>query len=232
MPRSIAAVACSALKASPGIRRADKADPAANPRKPFAISSMYHPQKFVFAPQPVVPGQCMRVRWVCQVIRKGRGALCKVDQIKRIRIAHLNRALTLILGMCLTFSELRRRFEIIQVTGRSMNPTLCDGDWLVGRRLHSGSVDRHDIVLLEGFGPNPLLKRVVAIAGDALADVPPASAAGSDSFSRHATAVSELGPGTIFVLGDNASASADSRAFGPVSVTSVSTVALAVVWPP
>ena len=41
-----------------------------------------------------------------------------------------------------------------------------------------------------------------------------------------------LGPDEIFVLGDNASESLDSREHGPVPLSAVIGLPLAVVWPP
>ena len=60
-------------------------------------------------------------------------------------------------------------FRIVGVNGPSMQPTLHNGDWLALRSVNT-SVQRGDIVVVTQ--PNtlnePLIKRVIAVAGDTL----------------------------------------------------------------
>jgi len=85
-----------------------------------------------------------------------------------------------------------RRFERITVTGASMEPTLRAGDRLLVRR--TGTVRTGDIVAARD--PRPPGRTVV----------------------KRATS---LGMGQVWLLGDNAGHSTDSRHFGPVPLSSV-----------
>lgn len=95
-------------------------------------------------------------------------------------------------------------FALSVVRGESMEPTLHDGQVvLVGKgSLLFGPIQRGDIVVFHYDGEN-LIKRVAALPGDVTPD------------GRR------LEPGTIYVLGDNAPVSDDSRQFGPVPVETV-----------
>ena len=106
------------------------------------------------------------------------------------------------------------RFEVAE---DSMEPTLSDGDWVIGIRSPS-RVHRGDIVVVDhpertGF---ELVKRVTAIAGDTPPDHPEIT----------------LLPGEIWVIGDNPDVeSVDSAAFGPLLATDV-TARIAVRYRP
>ncbi len=95
-------------------------------------------------------------------------------------------------------------FALSVVRGESMEPTLHDGQVvLVGKgSLLFGPIQRGDIVVFHYDGEN-LIKRVAALPGDVAPD------------GRR------LLPGTIYVLGDNAPVSDDSRQFGPIPVETV-----------
>jgi len=84
----------------------------------------------------------------------------------------------------------------VEVAGRSMEPTLRAGDWLVatrrGRRAR-GAV----VVLADPRTGRALVKRIEAVPGDV-------------------TPEGELGPDRYLVVGDNPSESTDGREFGPV----------------
>ena len=84
----------------------------------------------------------------------------------------------------------------VEVVGRSMEPTLRPGDWLVatrGGRVRRGSV----VVLSHPDRPLDLVKRVSAIPGDAVEG-------GRMQASQY------------LVVGDNVSRSTDGRTFGTV----------------
>jgi signal peptidase I len=109
-------------------------------------------------------------------------------------------------GVVLVFAVpwwwLRTRLLVVTVDGPSMAPTLLDGQRLLARRT-GRPPGRGDVVVASPFGDGRLVvKRVAAIAGDALsAGVVPV--------------------GTVVLLGDNAEESVDSRTWGPVRVTAV-----------
>ena len=95
------------------------------------------------------------------------------------------------------------------VEGPSMAPTLHDGDRviveLVSYRRHRPRVG--DVVLVDGPGGLPLVKRV---------GTPPWGSA----------------PDDVWVLGDNAAESSDSRAFGALPISRVRGRVTWRYWPP
>jgi signal peptidase I len=116
---------------------------------------------------------------------------------------------------------LRRRFVVVDVVGRSMEPTYHERDMVLVRR--TATVTRDEVVVLQrpqggGWAPGPppsavrsgewMLKRVVAVPGDPM----PKDVAQAAGFA-HGVPVPA---GTLVVLGDNALLSVDSRRWGPV----------------
>ncbi|SDS30138.1 S26 family signal peptidase [Actinoplanes derwentensis] len=98
----------------------------------------------------------------------------------------------------------RRRWVAV-VDGRSMEPTLSEGDRLLIRRCAPAGVRRGDIVVarepLSTLPGRLVVKRAVAVPGD---PVPP----------RLGLAGDVVPEGALVVLGDNPDQSRDSRDFG------------------
>jgi signal peptidase I len=98
----------------------------------------------------------------------------------------------------------RRRFLVVRVRGRSMMPTLADGDRVLVRRQRA-AWSRGSLVVGHppGAGPGVLfVKRLAALEGDRV----PAGEAGAT-----------VPEGSCWVVGD-AAASGDSATWGPVDV--------------
>lgn len=106
------------------------------------------------------------------------------------------------------------------VDGPSMEPSLEEGDRVIVAILRRGERPRvGQVVLLEGPGDEPLVKRIGT----------PQSAAGAIPAPEIPTE-SALEP-TYVVLGDNPSASSDSRVFGPVPLHRIRGVVVWRYWP-
>jgi nickel-type superoxide dismutase maturation protease len=119
----------------------------------------------------------------------------------------------LALGIAVAYGFLRWRPFRVEVEGSSMAPTLESGDWAVA--VAPRRVRRGEIVVVEhperpGFD---LVKRVTAVSGD------------------RAPSGVLLGVGWVWVEGDHADGSTDSRAFGPVRMEGVRGIVRA-VWRP
>jgi len=122
----------------------------------------------------------------------------------------------------------------VRVTTGSMAPTVQPGDWVIAYKLRT--VHRGDIVELNyPVGTTGrAIKRVAAVEGDEVVVTPQsvkvngreASAGIAPVPVRVTTLV--VPPRQVFLLGDNAAGSIDSRSFGPLSeeelVAAVATV--------
>lgn len=110
----------------------------------------------------------------------------------------------LVLAVAGAVSWVTANLRVAVVTGPSMHPTLRDKDRILVRR---GRPRRGDIVLAAmpaRSGIHWIVKRVAALPGD------PAPA------ELRVPAGTRVPDGMLVLLGDNASASADSRDFGYV----------------
>ena len=135
--------------------------------------------------------------------------------------------------------------EPVRVRSHSMEPTLRDGAVVLIDKVtfHAREPRRGDLVVTsDPRTGEPIVKRVVAIAGDSV---------GIDDgvLMLNGKKVAEnyidndnmegffFGPdvvphGEVFLLGDNRYISVDSRTFGPVTVDEVDGRVLATIWPP
>ena len=107
---------------------------------------------------------------------------------------------------------MRWRPARIEIEGASMVPTLMPGDWalVVGRRRPR----RGDVFVVEhpGRPSYEIVKRVVGLPGDRIAD-------------------RMLGADEFWVEGDRPDASTDSRQFGPVRGEHLKARVLLIYWP-
>lgn len=109
-------------------------------------------------------------------------------------------------ALCLTCAVvvLRRRLQVVHVSGASMQPHLRSGDRVIVARRPSRYARGDVVVLIRTDLPEQAIKRIAAVAGDRLPDGP-----------------GVVPPDHVFVLGDNPRASVDSRHFGAVPVERV-----------
>jgi signal peptidase I len=128
----------------------------------------------------------------------------------------------------------------------SMEPTLQTGDRVLVNRLsyHFRSPAVGDVVVFRPPGletAEPFIKRVVAVAGDRVSvhegSLYVNGIAQVEPYVKEYPIAGELrevtvGPGCVWVMGDNRNDSSDSRVFGEVPRASIVGVAFAIYWPP
>lgn len=140
-------------------------------------------------------------------------------------------AVAILLAMAILLAAavgLRRRYAVVLVEGDSMLPVLLAGDRILIRRVHPGQVRAGQVVVV-GAGPNAarragglIVKRVAALPGQ---PVPAAVLAyGGDHAAGGSGQV--VPAGQVVLLGDNATASLDSRECGYYRLGDVRGVAL------
>jgi signal peptidase I len=115
---------------------------------------------------------------------------------------------------CLVVLRIRQQYLIVTVAGVSMAPTLRSGDRVLVRRAGLSRIHAGDIIVLgpstvsDGVptaerGPAWIIKRAAALPGS-----PIPRGASSDALET------EVPPGRLLLLGDNAENSTDSRQVG------------------
>lgn len=134
-------------------------------------------------------------------------------------------------------------FRIVGVDGDSMTPTLMDGDRLV-LTYSDAKYSQGDIVVIDRYNEEPLIKRVIAVGGDTVEIVNSQVYVNDvrlvESYVAGATQPRDLDgkmtipSGYVFVMGDNRTVSKDSRTdeIGVISVKDIVGRARWCVWPP
>lgn len=131
--------------------------------------------------------------------------------------------LLMLLGLALVLYYMD--FKSVIVDGHSMEPTLHPGERVITSKgfLFIGGIRHNNIVVFKDpTGGGFVIKRVFRLAGETVpVDKWPADHKLEDGPYT-------VPDGTVFVLGDNAKQSEDSRRFGPVQVDRIIGK---VVWP-
>ena len=147
-------------------------------------------------------------------------------------------AMMTILLLLLTFVV-----RVVGVKGDSMLPTLHNGDRLLLSCL-SSRYTQGDIVVIDRYTEDPLVKRIIATEGDVVSiedgEVYINGLQLSESYIQGTTINKDFDEtavvpkGCVFVMGDNRSDSRDSRMdeIGMVPVKDIVGKALITVWPP
>ncbi|WP_223167719.1 signal peptidase I [Nonomuraea sp. SYSU D8015] len=115
--------------------------------------------------------------------------------------------------------HVRRTYFVVTVSGRSMEPTLLEGDRVLARRVPVSAVRAGRVVVFgSATADRWIVKRAVALPGDPVPrgkglDLPPSTG--------------DIVPsGQMVVLGDNPAESTDSRNFGFLSTEWLQGVAI------
>ncbi|TFL06694.1 peptidase S24/S26A/S26B/S26C [Pterulicium gracile] len=122
--------------------------------------------------------------------------------------------------------------NVSPMQGPSMLPTLAiDGEYvienIIGHRLNPSNISRGDLITFRSphYHHRIVCKRVVGLAGDIVCVDP--------TGLKFPSSVHVLVPkGHIWVAGDNAALSIDSRDYGPLSTALIRGKLFARVWPP
>ena len=133
--------------------------------------------------------------------------------------------------------------RVVRVDGDSMLPTLHDNDRLLLSCV-SSEYRQGDIVVIDRYTEEPLIKRIIAVEGDVVnierGEVYVNGLKLSETYTQGTTInkdfhkATEVPKGCVFVLGDNRTDSRDSRTkeIGMISQKDIFGKALVTIWPP
>lgn len=173
-----------------------------------------------------------------------------MDSKKSKKAKSRQRALTVIFdwagamvfALAILLTVLTHLFRVVGVNGHSMNPTLFDEQRLL-LSVVSTEYERGDIIVIDRYTEEPLIKRVIAVGGDAVAikegtvyvngEPLKETYTFGETENKQFVGTQAVPEGYYFVLGDNREISKDSRyeIIGMVSEKDVVGKALLRVWP-
>lgn len=152
------------------------------------------------------------------------------DKLKTVKRFKIIRKIFLLVILIATVMFIVFKFiiGISKISGKSMFPTLEDGDVVIFSRLDH-SIEYNDVVALQLPTGEKYVKRVVAFGGDTV-DIKDGIFYCNGVALDNITTLEEDGglifpltvpEGYIFVLGDNRPESIDSRFYGPVNTVQI-----------
>ncbi len=120
-------------------------------------------------------------------------------------------------------------FRPVCIQGRSMEPTYAGKSMVLSAPVEPSQLHRGDVIVIR-MHDGPIIKRIALMSGDKftqvrsgpnwfdLIDVKPKR---FPTYTRNVYRQVTIPPGQIYVLGDNAEVSFDSRDFGCIPISSV-----------
>jgi len=158
-----------------------------------------------------------QVRWTAFISKswEGKGKIVSLISLKLVNYAFAAHLFSEHVGF------------VRAISGPSMEPTLGDhGEYVIENRLSCKRIARGDLVTLRSpLDPfRTVCKRVIGVAGDVICVDPTGVMAPS---TEHVI----VPKGHVWISGDNAAMSRDSREYGPVSTALVEGKLYARVWP-
>lgn len=166
------------------------------------------------------------------------------NRTRRARSFLAEVAIICVLALVLTLLTKQFITQVYAISGRSMEPTLHDGEMVMIHKLSPSLIglDRGDLVIFRApkDANKDLIKRVVALPGDTVEILDNELFVNGelvfeeyilqDAYSRDEDRLT-VPPDQIYVLGDNRPQSQDSRQFGPVPLRSVRGEVFLRLWP-
>jgi signal peptidase I len=147
---------------------------------------------------------------------------------------------TLLAGFVVVTGLFSYSLRLVRIQGRSMEPSFSPGQWVLVRQLNWPAVPLRDgdVVVFRHEG-QLLIKRIAALQGEkppvedlCLPAVPSPDLATRDPWLAQELArlTAPVLAGQLYVLGDNADVSEDSRVFGPIPGSAV--IGRVIQWSP
>ena len=191
-------------------------------------------------------GRWQALRWSASGLRvawRERRAARRVTLAAAGRVVRWNRRLVAgaLVLVAAVFAINAYVASVVYIPSASMDPTLRINDRVLMDRLafrvgglHRGDIVLVDVRLADAPGAQPMVKRVAGLPGDTIdcqAGVVRRNGTPLGAALPQGCPTLTVPPGAVYLLGDDARTSMDSRQFGPVALSSVTGRIITRVWP-